>query len=169
MKNWQIKEKVAKRAIEDNGFVVHDANIIFGVNCPNIDLVVYAQNGASYVQVKSSKNPAGADCVIVDGSTWTKEQLHHLPIFNKHDHFRCSLVVIVDTLRTGETDFYIAPPGDLEKLLRRRGRKLAARPKRDGTARSINFRKELPRSVLRKWRQAWRLFGEPLPFATAAQ
>ena len=47
-------------------------------NCPNIDLVVCAQNGASYVQVKSSENPAGADSVIIDGFPWTEAQLHYL-------------------------------------------------------------------------------------------
>src|SRR4249919_1927634 len=109
MKNWRVKEIQARRAIEDHGYVVHDANIIFGENCPNIDLVVYARDGASYVQVKSSKNPAGANSVIIDGSTWTHEQLYDgAPIFNKHDHFRCRLVVIVDALKTGENDFYIA-------------------------------------------------------------
>jgi Holliday junction resolvase-like predicted endonuclease len=57
--NWRAKEVQARRAIEDHGFVVHDANIIFRQNCPNIDLVVYAQDHAFYVQVKSSKRPAG--------------------------------------------------------------------------------------------------------------
>jgi hypothetical protein len=65
--NWRAKEVQARRAIEDHGFVVHDANIIFRQNCPNIDLVVYAQTCAFYVQVKSSKKPAGANSVIIDG------------------------------------------------------------------------------------------------------
>ena len=161
--NWRAKEIQARRAIEDRGFVVHDANIIFRQNCPNIDLVVYAQTSASYVQVKSSKNPAGADSVVIDGSPWTEKQLYGgAPIFNKHDHLRCNLVVILDTLKTGETHFYIAPPKDLEKLVRPRARKHAKRPKRDGTKRSIAFRKELPRALLMQWREAWHLFGAPL-------
>jgi len=161
--NCGAKEIQARRAIEDHGFVVHDANIIFRQNCPNIDLVVYAQTSASYVQVKSSKNPAGANSVIIDGSPWTHEQLYDgAPIFNKHDHLCCSLVVILDALKTGETHFYIAPPKNLEKLVRPRARKLAKRPKRDGTARSIRFRKELPRVLLVQWRDAWHLFGAPL-------
>ena len=88
--------------------------------------------------------------------------LRRCPIFNKHDHLRCNLVVILDTLKTGETHFYIAPPKDLEKLVRPRARKHAKRPKRDGTKRSIAFRKELPRALLVQWRDAWHLFGAPL-------
>jgi Holliday junction resolvase-like predicted endonuclease len=161
--NWRAKEVQARRAIEDHGFVVHDANIIFRQNCPNIDLVVYAQACAFYVQVKSSKKPAGANSVIIDGSPWTSEQLYDgAPIFNKHDHLRCNLVVILDTLKTGETHFYIAPPKELEKLVRPLARKLAKRPKRDGSERSIRFRKELPRALLTQWREAWHLFGAPL-------
>ena len=161
--NWRAKEVQARRAIEDHGFVVHDANIIFRQNCPNIDLVVYAQTRAFYVQVKSSKKPAGANSVIIDGSPWTREQLYDgAPIFNKHDHLRCELVVILDTLKTGETHFYIASPKELEKLVRPLARKLAKRPKRDGSERSIAFRKELPRALLMQWREAWHLFGVPL-------
>jgi len=153
--NWRAKEVQARRAIEDHGFVVHDANIIFRQNCPNIDLVVYAQTRAFYVQVKSSKKPAGANSVIIDGSPWTREQLYDgAPIFNKHDHLRCELVVILDTLKTGETHFYIAPPKELEKLVRPRARKLAKRPKRDDSERSIAFRKELPRALLMQWAAA---------------
>src|SRR5262249_22573941 len=110
---------------------------------------------------------AGSDSVIIDGSPWTREQLDGAsPIFNKHDHFCCSLVIVVDTLKTGESDFYIAPPEALEKLLRPRALELAARPKRDGTARSVGFRKELPRKNLVPWRQKWDLLGKPLSFAT---
>jgi hypothetical protein len=161
--NWRAKEIQARRAIEDHGFVVHDANIIFRQNCPNIDLVVYGQTSASYVQVKSSKSPAGANSVIIDGSPWTHEQLYDgAPIFNKHDHLCCSLVVILDTLKTGETHFYIARPKQLEKLLLPLAREFAKRPKRDGTTRSVAFRKELPRELLEQWRGAWHLFGEPV-------
>lgn len=166
-----LKEIQARRAIEDQGYVVHDANIIFQANCPNIDLVVYAWDGACYVQVKSSERPAGADSVVIDGSPWTHEQLNgSAPIFNKRHHFlQCRLVVIVDMdkRRTGETDFYIAPPQDLEEVLRPLARELANRPKRDGTARSIGFRKEAPRSSLVQWRRAWHLLGIPLRDATA--
>jgi hypothetical protein len=164
MKHWQVKEVEARRALEVQGFLVHDANAIFKKNCPNIDLVVYSRTSATYVQVKSSMKPATANSVIVDGSVWTEEQLkNNGPIFNKHDYLRCSLVVLVDTLKTGETDFYVAPPEELEKLVRPPALKLMARPKKDGTVRSIRFRKELPRSLLSPWRQAWHLLGTP-PF-----
>jgi hypothetical protein len=158
MSDWRAKEIEARRAIEDQGFVVHDANIVFGTNCPNIDLIVFAKTRAFYVQVKSSKRPAGSDSVIIDGSAWTPKQLYEgAPVFNKYDHFRASFIVIVDTLRNGQTDFYIAPPEELDKLVRPRAIAFAARPKRDGTARSIAFRKELPRQALAPWRNAWHL------------
>lgn len=68
-------EKLARRAIEDRGFKVHDANIVFHTNCPNIDLVVFGKRGATYVQVKTSKRPAGGSkAVILDGSPWTDQQ-----------------------------------------------------------------------------------------------
>jgi hypothetical protein len=63
-------------------------------------------------------------------------------------------------LKIGETDFYIAPPEQLETLVRHRALELAARPKRDGTQRSIGFRKELPRQVFQQWRNAWHLLGD---------
>jgi len=156
------KEVQARRAIEDQGFTVLDANIVFRANCPNIDAIVFTKTEAFYVQIKSSTRPAGSDSVIVEGTTWTREQLYeNAPIFNKHaNHFQARLIVIVDTTKTGETDFYIAPPSELEKLARERGREFAARPKRDGTQRSIAFRKELPRAALARWRNAWHLLGE---------
>jgi hypothetical protein len=161
MRKWQTKEIQARRAIEDEGFVVHDANLLFGTNCPNIDLVVYAKSVAFYVQVKSSEKPAGKDCVVVDGSGWTHAQLYDdAPLFNKHDHFKASVIVIVDRLKNGETDFYIAPPTELESLLRKRALEWASTPKRDGTVRSIKFRKELPRDELRRWHRAWHLLGD---------
>jgi Holliday junction resolvase-like predicted endonuclease len=169
MVQWRSKEAEARRAIEDRGFEVHDANIVFRTNCPNIDLIVFAKEGAFYVQVKSSNNPAGGDCVVIDGSAWTREQLYEgSPIFNKHDHeYRARLIVILDTLKTGVTHFYIAPPKELEKLVRDRSLEIAARPKKDGTKRSIAFRKELPRAVLEQWRDAWHLLGEPTRSAVA--
>ncbi len=49
MKSWQSKEVQVRRAIEDQRFVVHDANVLFRENCPNIDLVVFGKNAATYV------------------------------------------------------------------------------------------------------------------------
>ena len=167
MQKWQRKEIQAKRAIEDQGFVVHDANVLFGTNCPNIDLVVYARTGAIYVQVKSSEKPAGKNSVVVDGSPWNTEQLlGNAPIYNKHDHYQAHFVVIVDRLKTGATEFYIAPPAALEELSRKRASEYANRPKRDGTQRSIKFRKELPREALQPWLRAWHLLGHP-PFTSS--
>jgi hypothetical protein len=146
----------ARRAIKDQGFVAHDANVLFRANCPNIDLVVFGKTAATYVQVKASQKPAGSDTVIVDGSPWTEDQLRNGgPIFNKHDGFRASLIVIVAATRTGETEYYIAPPGELEQLLIPSARTFADRPRRDGKQRSIAFRKELPGEVLKPWLNAW--------------
>ena len=39
MKSWQSKEAQARRAIEDQSFIVQDAS----ANCPNIDLVVFGK------------------------------------------------------------------------------------------------------------------------------
>jgi hypothetical protein len=162
MKSWQNKEVQARRVIEDQGFVAHDANVLFRANCPNIDLVVFGKNAATYIQVKSSQKPAGSDAVIIDGSPWTEDQLRGGgPIFNKHDGFRASLIVIVAATKTGETEYYIAPPAELEKLVISVARSFADRPKRDGKQRSIAFRKELPREALKPWLNAWRQLGEP--------
>jgi hypothetical protein len=161
MKSWQSKEVQARRAIEDQGFVVHDANVLFHANCPNIDLVVFGKGAATYVQVKSSQKPAGSDAVIVDGSPWTEDQLRNGgPIFNKHDGFRASLIVLVAATRTGETEYYIAPPAGLEMLSIEAARPFADRPKRDGKQRSIAFRKELSREALKPWLNAWQQLGE---------
>lgn len=161
MSNWQAKEREARRAIEDRGFVVHDANVLFRANCPNIDLVVFGRSKAVYVQVKSSTTPASKDGVVVEGSPWTHAQLYEgAPLFNRHcksDDYEATLVIIVGWQKTGKTDFYIAPPKVLEDLLRTRGLEFAERPKLDGTRRSINFRKELSREALAQWLNAWHL------------
>jgi hypothetical protein len=147
-----------RRAIEDHcGLIVQDANVILRGNCPNIDLVIFAYDAPVYVQVNSSTRPAGRDCVVVDGSTWTQSQLDGGPIFNKHDHYKVKFVIIVDQQSTGEKAFYVVPPAELEALLRPRANDFAARPKRDGTRRSIAFRKELPKNLLAPWRNAWHL------------
>jgi hypothetical protein len=160
MKSWHNKEIQVQRAIEDQGFTVHNANIVFRANCPNIDLIVFARAAATYIQVKSSSNPADKDTVVIDGSPWTEEQLSgNSPIFNKRDGFNASLIVIVDVRKTGETEYYIAPPMELEKSLIPIGCAFANRLKRDGTRRKM-FRKELPREILAPWHNAWRLLGE---------
>jgi hypothetical protein len=156
-------ESLAKRAIEDAGFEVHNANIVFRSNCPNIDLIVYGKEKAIYVQVKSSKKPASKDHVTIDGSPWNEAQLYNDgAIYNKHDSFSASFVVIVDLEKPGDPSFYIAPPYELAKLVREKGVKWASTPKRDGSSRSLGFRKELPRENLKQWLNAWELLGEPL-------
>jgi hypothetical protein len=152
---WKHKETLARRAIEDQGFIVHDANVVFRENCPNIDLVVFGRYGAIYVQVKASTNPAGKDAVLVDGSPWIEAQLFEgAPIYNKHGRdFQAQLVLIVDVGATG-TDFYLARPDELESIAREVGSAFALKPKRNGERRKM-FRKEVPRSRLERWRGAW--------------
>jgi Holliday junction resolvase-like predicted endonuclease len=156
-------ENLARNAIEEAGFKVHDANILFHANCPNIDLVVYGKEQAIYVQVKSSRKPAGKDGITVDGSPWTEEQLYqNAGIYNKRDGFMARLIVLVD-LATGDSPtFYIAPPVELERIARKKGKTFASKLKRDGTKRVIGFRKELSREELKPWLNAWHLLGEPL-------
>jgi hypothetical protein len=54
-------------SLSKDGFVAHDANVLFRANCPNIDLVVFGKDAAIYIQVKSSQKPAGSDAVIKGG------------------------------------------------------------------------------------------------------
>jgi hypothetical protein len=65
----------------------------------------------------------------------------------------------MDRRRNGETNFFVAPPKELEGLLRQRGLAYADVPKKDGTRRSIGFRKELSRGELAPWQKAWHLLG----------
>lgn len=161
---WQKKEQEARRTIENLGFYVHDANVLFRANCPNIDLVVFGRKKAVYLQVKSSEKPAGRDCVIIDGSPWTRDQLYEgAPVFNKltgSGNYEADFVLVLEQSRSGESYFYIIPPNELEKLLVERGRTWAETRKRDGTMRSINFRKELPREMLMAWRGGGALLAE---------
>lgn len=155
-------EELARRAIEDAGFTVHNANIVFRVNYPNIDLVVYGKSGATYVQVKSSKTPASKDHVTIDGSPWSREQLDGVePIYNKREGLKAAHVVLVNLAAVEFPEFYIATPKELTDLVLPRANAWADRPKRDGTPRSIGFRKEVPRELLRKWLNAWSALGEP--------
>jgi hypothetical protein len=153
---------LARNAIEEAGFKVHDANILFHSHCPNIDLVACGKEQAIYVQVKSSRRPAGKDGIAIDGSPWTMPQLYEgATIYNKREGFRAKFVVLVD-LATGDCPtFYIAPPDELEHSARKKGRAFAGKLKKDGTERSIGFRKELSREELKPWLNAWHLLGEP--------
>ena len=156
-------EKLARNAMEKAGFEVHDANIVFRSNCPNIDLIVYGKEQAVYVQVKSSKKPAGKNCILIDGSPWTEEQLNgDEAIYNKHDHYKAKFVVLVNLENRSTPAFYVAPPDELTTLVRKKGQAFAKKPKRDGNKRSIHFRKELSKEELRKWLNAWHLLGEPV-------
>jgi hypothetical protein len=169
--NYQRQEREAREAIlkARPDFEVQDANVLFRANCPNIDLVVFGKTKAVYVQVKSSETPATKDGVVVDGSPWSRAQLYDgAPIFNKHTgprDFEAVLVVIVDHQKSGEVNFYIVPPRVLADLLIPRGRAWAETPKKDGTARSLNFRKELQREILAPWRDAWHLLDSMPPGA----
>lgn len=162
MGDWQSKEVSARRWIEDQGFKVHDANIIFNANCANIDLIVYGDRGAVFVQVKSSSKPAQRGFLVADGSPWTREQLDGLePIFNKKPGHLASFVVLVDA-DAEQDEFYVVPVPKLEALLREKGVAYAAKPKRDGSVRSVGFRKEVSRDRLKPWRRAARLLGRPV-------
>jgi hypothetical protein len=157
---YKQAEVEARRAIEDRcRLIVHDANIVLRANCPNIDLVVFAYEAPVYVQVKSSERPASKDHVTISGAPWTEAELYHgEPIFNKHDGWKAGLVVILHRVSADQPDFYIAPPDALERLVRPRAELIAAKPKKDGQPRSIAFRKELPRELLKPWKDAWHLF-----------
>ena len=124
-------------------------------------MVVFGKKKAVNFQVKSSETPASKDCVIIDGSPWTESQLNASgSIFNKHNkeqHFEATLILLLDRVKDGTTNFYLAPPEELEVLARKRGLAYANLPKRDGTPRSINFRKELPREEIATWLNAWHL------------
>ena len=162
MTNWQDNEKKARRAIENRGFTVFDANVLFRVNCPNIDLVVFGKSKAIYVQVKSTTTPTSQDSVALDGSPWTAAQLYDdAPIYNRHREpadFKASLIVIVDHDTSGEDSFYIAPPIDIEKLIRQPRIEWASGSKRDKPRRSIDSRIEVPKSDFKPWLEAWYLF-----------
>lgn len=99
--------------------------------------------------------------MVIDGSPWTQAQLYgDAPIFNKHlepGQFKATFIVIVDQTKNSEVNFYIAPPEPLEDLLRKRAVAWASYPKKDGSRRSIGFRKELPREILTPWLNAWDL------------
>jgi hypothetical protein len=159
---WRSKELKARRAIEDAGFFVHDANVLFRENCPNIDLVVFGMTSTTYVQIKSSSNPATRNGVVIDGSPWTIDQMFFgAPIFNRHAYgFKAQIVLILDAMKTGEVDYYLVQPLELEGLLRPHAREFLAKRKRNGEWRKM-FRKELPRDVLSPWARKWSLLGEP--------
>jgi hypothetical protein len=168
VEKYKRAEVEARRAIEDRcKLIVHDANIVLRANCPNIDLVVFAYDAPVYVQVKSSERPASKDHVTISGAPWTEAELYHgASIFNKHAGWKAGLVIILDRVNTDQTDYYIAPPDALERLVRPRAALVAAKPKKDGQPRSIAFRKELPRDMLKPWKDAWHLLERshtPLP------
>jgi Nuclease-related domain len=157
-------ERLVQRKLEDLGYVVHNANIIFRQNCPNIDLVVYSVSGATYIQVKSSANPAGKGSIIIDGSTWNRQQLDGTePIYNKKVGLRASFIVLVDLEDDAAPQFYVVPPEKLTELVRPRALEFSERPKRDGSRRSLGFRKELPKELLSAYINRWQYFGEPAP------
>ena len=105
-------------------------NVILWANCPNIDLIVFADDAPVYVQVKSSEKPASKDHVIISGAPWTEDELFQgAPIFNRHDGWKAGLIMILDRVLPDQTDYYIAPPDELARLVRPRAARLAAKPK----------------------------------------
>lgn len=152
-----LGEIAVRRAIEDRGYQVHDANIVLRANCPNIDLIVFGKSSPKYIQVKSSNKPAVRDRIVVSGAPFTHEQLFDgAPIYNKHDSYKAHLIAIVHQ-RDGLPEFYLAPPLELERMLRRFGKKFYKMPKRDGSQRSSAFRGELMPQQLAPYRDAWHL------------
>ena len=163
MKPHKSAEHAARNAIEALGFTVHDANILFDANCPNIDLVAFGKNGARYIQVKLSSRPATKGGAIVDGSPWTEEQLFkNAPVFNKRDDApHAHLVMVAHRDDAGDYTFYVIPPKALLSLMLPIARAFARKPKRDGNRRKM-FRKEIPLAKLARYKNAWRYLGEPL-------
>jgi hypothetical protein len=157
-------EREARRAIEDHcDLVVHDANVLLRANCPNIDFVVLAPAAPVYVQVKSSEKPASKDHVTISGAPWTEGELYRgEPIFNKHASWQAGIIFILDRVTPNLTDYYIAPPDALERLVRPRAELFAVKPKH-GHPRSIAFRKQLPREMLKPWKNAWHLLTGHVP------
>jgi hypothetical protein len=126
---------------------VLNANVAFRGNCPNFDLVVFNRAGPVYVQVRSSKKPWRPGRIIL--GAWNKEKLAGASLFNEDPRFpAASVVLIVVVWPTGETEFYLAPPEELDKAARPSALAFAKKPKRDGTLRSPNFRAEVPKGAL---------------------
>lgn len=167
MRSGETGERLARRAIEDRGFIAIDANILFRQNCPNIDIIAFGRDQATYLQVKSTRKASGRNCVIVDGSAWTHQQLYeNAPIYNKHDSFHAHFVLLIDHQDDDNLRYFLAPPQEVEDSVRARGLAWAAKPKRDGSPRSIGFRKELPHESLAPWQDAWHLLGAPVSAIT---
>ncbi len=162
MRAYKIAERAVKRAIEDRGFIVHDANILIDANCANIDLVAFGKKNAKYLQVKLSSRPATKNGVVVDGSPWNEDQLFKgAPVFNRHIHdLQAHLVVIAHATGSGFI-FYVIPPQTLQRLMLPGAQGFARKPKQDGTRRKM-FRKEIPMAKLTRYKEAWRQLGEPL-------
>jgi hypothetical protein len=122
----------------------------------------FGELGATYVQVKSSTKPSGKNAILVDDAPWTELQLfRRAPIYNRRrDGFQAGIVLIVASAKTGEQSFYLVPTGELWKIALKVGRRFAKKPKLDGGTRKM-FRKEVPSSMLKKWRDAWFLLGDP--------
>lgn len=159
-------EVEAREAIEERcDLVVHDAKVVLRANCPNIDLVVFAHTAPIYVQITSSEKPASENYVTINEAPWTEGELYHgEPVFNKHPGPKAGLVFISDRVTPDRTDYYIAPPELLERLVRPRAELHAAKQIRDGRWHSIALPKELPRIMLLPWKNAWHLLtGEPPP------
>jgi hypothetical protein len=155
-------EILAAHEIEKAGFKVHNANLVFGVNCPNIDLIVYGKTSATYVQVKGSSRPATKDHVTIDGSPWDKEQLFSgAALYNKRGGHWASFILLVDFATGADPEFYVVPPDKLTSLVRPIAVAFARKPKKDGSPRSIAFRKQVPKKKLQRWRRKWELLGQP--------
>jgi hypothetical protein len=69
--------------------------------------------------------------------------------FNSHDHYKAKFVVLVERHRDEGTVLYVAQAEALDRMARERALSFMGRPKKDGSQRSIKFRKELPRELLK--------------------
>jgi hypothetical protein len=155
-------ERRVRNALEAQGFVVHDADVLFGRNCQNIDLVAFSSKFAVYVQVKLSSRPAGKDAVVIHGSPWTSAQLYEgAPVFNEHSEALQASIVVVVHMEQGEPAFYVARPTDLEDLARPLAQQFYRKPKRNGEQRKM-FRKELRKEVLLSFLNNWTVVSQQI-------
>jgi hypothetical protein len=82
---------------------------------------------------------------------------------NKHPGWQAGIIFILDRVTPDLTDYYMAPPGALERLVRPRAELFAAEPELDRQPRSLAFRRQLPREMLKFWKNAWPLLTGDVP------
>jgi hypothetical protein len=143
-----ISYKLARR-----GWAPISANSGYA-NFPNLDLIALKLGKRITIQVKAA---VGQGWVMFAGRAKANG-----PYFNGKEGEKADFIVCVRLEPdTDDADCYVMPADIAENLAQEHVRAHLAKPKRDGSARELNFPVWIKQPVIARWHDAWDVLESP--------